>query len=156
MAKTRWLDNRQQRLWRAYLRMHRELFARLEDLMASEGGISAADFTVLVPLSEDSTGVLRARDLGAEIGWDRSRLSHHLARMEQRGMVAREECEEDARGLMVRITRAGRRAIEAAAPAHAEAVQRHFFDHLTRQELETLTQVFDRIAAELADDRGAP
>jgi DNA-binding MarR family transcriptional regulator len=65
-------------------------------------------------------------------------------------MVTREECAEDARGLMVRITPEGRRAIEAAAPAHAEAVQRHFFDHLSRGEVDTLTDVFDRILDELA------
>jgi len=75
-------------------------------------------------------------DLGTELGWDRSRLSHQLVRMENRGMVVREDCAEDARGLMVRITRDGRRGIEAAAPAHAEAVQRHFFDHLSRAEIE--------------------
>jgi DNA-binding MarR family transcriptional regulator len=155
VAETRWLDDRQQHLWRSYLRMHRELFARLGDLMASEGGLSAADFAVLAHLSENPAGVMRARDLGAEIGWDRSRLSHHVARMEQRGMVVRETCTEDARGLMVRITRAGRRAIEAAAPAHAEAVQRYLFDLLTKQELETLSEVFDRVVAKLADQGAA-
>jgi DNA-binding MarR family transcriptional regulator len=155
MSNTRWLDNRQQHLWRSYIGMNRELYARLEALLASEGGISAADFAVLVPLSEDPTGVIRARALGADIGWDRSRLSHHLARMEQRGMVVREECQEDARGMMVRITPAGRRAIEAAAPAHAEAVQRYFFDLLSRKEVETLTAVFDRVLAQLAVDDGS-
>jgi DNA-binding MarR family transcriptional regulator len=74
--------------------------------------------------------------------------------MEQRGMVVREECQEDARGLMVRITPAGRRAIEAAAPAHAEAVQRYFFDLLSRKEVETLTAVFDRVLAKLASGEG--
>lgn len=108
MAKTRWLDDRQQHLCR----------------------------------------------LGADIGWDRSRLSHHLARMQQRGMVAREECEEDGRGLMVRLTSGGGKAIEAAAPAHAEAVQRHFFDLLSDREVATLTSVFDRVLAKLADDEG--
>jgi DNA-binding MarR family transcriptional regulator len=151
MATTRWLDDRQQHMWRSYIRMNRELYARLEALLASEGGISGADYTVLVALSEDASGVLRARDLGADIGWDRSRLSHHLARMARRGMIVREECEEDARGLMVRLTPAGRKAIEAAAPAHAEAVHQHFFDLLSHDELETLTDVFDRVNAKLAD-----
>jgi len=155
MATTRWLDERQQHLWRSYIRMNQELYARLEGLQASEGGISAADYAVLVPLSEEPTGVLRARDLGAQIGWDRSRLSHHLARMEKRGVVVREECEEDARGLMVRLTPAGRRAIEKAAPAHAEAVRRHVFDLLSKKEMEALTDVFDRVLDELAGDAGS-
>ena len=154
MAKTRWLDEREQHLWRSYIRMNQELYARLEGLLASEGGISAADYAVLVPLSEEPTGVLRARDLGADIGWDRSRLSHHLARMEKRGMVVREECEEDARGLMVSLTPGGRRAIEDAAPSHAQAVQHHFFDLLSKKEVDTLTAVFDRVLDKLAEDAG--
>jgi DNA-binding MarR family transcriptional regulator len=152
MATTRWLDDRQQHLWRSYIRMNQELYARLEGLLASEGGVSGADFAVLVPLSEAPPGVLRARDLGAEIGWDRSRLSHHLARMEKRGLVVREDCAEDARGLMVRLTGAGRQAITDAAPAHAEAVRRHFFDLLSEREVDTLGDVFDRVLDELATD----
>ena len=152
MPKTRWLDERQQHLWRSYMRMNQELYARLEDLLSREGGVSAADYAVLVPLSEEPTGVLRARDLGVEIGWDRSRLSHHLTRMEKRGVIVREQCEEDARGLMVRITPAGRRSIEAAAPAHAEAVQQHFFDLLSTKDLDTLSEVFDRVLDKLAGD----
>ena len=152
MPTTRWLDERQQHLWRSYIRMNQELYARLEDLLSREGGVSAADYAVLVPLSEEPTGVLRARDLGVEIGWDRSRLSHHLTRMEKRGMIVREQCEEDARGLMVRITPAGRRSIEAAAPAHAEAVQQHFFDLLSKKDLDTLGDVFDRVLDKLAGD----
>jgi DNA-binding MarR family transcriptional regulator len=150
MARIRWLDDRQQHLWRSYIRINQELFGLLGSLVQSESGLSAADYGVLVTLSEAPDGLIRARDLGAELGWDRSRVSHQLARMGTRGMVTREECAEDARGLMVRITPEGRRAIEAAAPAHAEAVQRHFFDHLSRGEVDTLTDVFDRILDELA------
>lgn len=152
MAGTRWLDDRQQHLWRSYTRMNQELYALLANLQATEGGISAADYAVLVVLSESPDGVVRARDLGAELGWDRSRLSHQLSRMETRGAVIREVCAEDARGLMVRITPEGRRAIEAAAPAHAEAVRRHFFDHLSTTEVDTLTDVFDRVLDKLDRD----
>jgi DNA-binding MarR family transcriptional regulator len=152
MAKTRWLDDRQQHLWRSYLRMNQDLYALLGGLHMSESGMSVSDYAVLVPLSEAPEGLVRARDLGNELGWDRSRLSHHLARMERRGMVVREDCEEDGRGLMVRLTPAGRRAIEAAAPAHAEAVQRHFFDLLSREEVDTLTAVFDRVLDKLPPD----
>ena len=152
MAKTRWLDDRQQHLWRSYIRMNQDLYALLGSLHQSESGISVSDYGVLVALSEATDGVVRARDLGVELGWDRSRISHHLARMEQRGMVKREQCDEDARGLMVRITPKGRRAIQAAAPAHAEAVQRLFFDLLSDKEIDTLTAVFDRVLAKLPTD----
>jgi DNA-binding MarR family transcriptional regulator len=145
VAKPRWLDQRQAHVWDSYLHMNQHLYAALEDRLVRDAGLSGADYKVLVPLSETPGGVLRARELGTEIGWDRSRLSHHITRMERRGLVAREECSDDARGLMVRLTDAGRKAIESAAPEHAEMVHRYFFDLVSRQELETLASVFDRV-----------
>jgi DNA-binding MarR family transcriptional regulator len=152
VATPRWLDERQQHVWQSYLHLNQDLYALLEDRLVRESGLSGADYKVLHPLSEASGGVLRARELGREIGWDRSRLSHHVSRMEKRGLVTREECEEDARGLMVRVTDAGRKAIEAAAPDHAEDVQRYFFDLLSKDELETLAAVFDRLRENLQCD----
>src|SRR5438094_10676393 len=90
MAKPRWLDDRQQRVWQGYLHLNQDLIAVLEQQLTRESGLSGADYRVLVPLSEAPDGFLRARDLGAEIGWDRSRLSHHLSRLENRGLVTRE------------------------------------------------------------------
>ena len=132
-------------MWQAYRHMNQHLHAALEDELVRDSGLSAADYTVLVPLSEEPGGVLRARELCTEIGWDRSRLSHHITRMERRGLVAREECEEDGRGTMVRLTDAGRRAIEGAAPGHAEHVHRYFFDLVSNEEVATLTSVFERV-----------
>jgi DNA-binding MarR family transcriptional regulator len=143
VSQPRWLDDRQQHVWQAYLHLNQYLYAFLEQQLARDG-LSGPDYKVLHPLSEAPDGLLRARELGSEIGWDRSRLSHHLTRMEKRGLIAREECAEDGRGLMVRVTKAGRRAIEMAAPAHVENVQRYFFDLLTDDELDTLAAVFDR------------
>jgi DNA-binding MarR family transcriptional regulator len=145
MAKPRWLDEDQQHVWQAYLHLNQRLYAALEDHLVREAGLSGADYQVLVPLSETPGGVLRARELCTEIGWDRSRLSHHITRMEQRGLVAREECSEDGRGTMVRLTPVGRSAIEGAAPGHVEHVRRSFFDLVSKEELETLAAVFDRL-----------
>ena len=117
MATPHWLDERQARAWRVYLKLNQELYAALEVQLQRDSGLSGADYTVLVPLSTASDGVLRTRELGTEIGWDRSRLSHQISRMERRGLVAREECSEDGRGSMVRLTDAGRSAIEGAARA---------------------------------------
>ncbi|MGH8975549.1 MAG: MarR family winged helix-turn-helix transcriptional regulator [Acidimicrobiia bacterium] len=152
MAEPRWLDERQQEVWQAYLHLNQHLLGCLEQQLVRDAGLSGSDYRVLHPLSEAPGGVLRARDLGTEIGWDRSRLSHHLTRMEQRGLVTREECAEDARGLMVRLTDAGRKAIEGAAPEHAENVQRYFFDLVSEEELETLGAVFDRLLENLAGE----
>ena len=150
MAKTRWLNERQQHLWHGFRHVNQDLFAALEQQLARESGLSGADYKVLHELSVAPNGLLRARDLGCDIGWDRSRLSHHVSRMEKRGLVAREECAEDARGSMVRLTDAGRRAIEGAAPEHAETVRRCFFDLVSDDELETLAAVFDRVLENLA------
>jgi DNA-binding MarR family transcriptional regulator len=145
VAEPRWLDERQDRMWQAFRHMNQHLYAALEDELVRDSGLSGADYTVLVALSEAPSGVLRARELGTEIGWDRSRLSHHITRMERRGLVAREDCAEDGRGTMVRLTDAGRRAIEGAAPGHAEHVHRYFFDLVSKEEVETLTNVFERV-----------
>ena len=153
MAKPRWLDERQQHLWYGYRHVNQDLFAVLEQQLARDSGLSGADYKVLHELSVSPDGLLRARDLGSEIGWDRSRLSHHLSRMDKRGLIAREECAEDARGLMVRLTKAGRRAIKDAAPAHAEAVQRYFFDHLSKDEIDTMAAAFYRVLENLRREK---
>jgi DNA-binding MarR family transcriptional regulator len=153
VAEPRWLDERQQHVWQAYLHLNQHLYAFLEQQLTRDSGLSAADYKVLHPLSEAPGGLLRARDLGTEIGWDRSRLSHHLRRMEKRRLVVREECEEDARGLMVRLTDGGRRAIDDAAPAHVETVQRYFFDLVSDEELATLSAVFDRLLENVTRER---
>src|SRR5436853_4648841 len=135
VAKPRWLNDRQQHLWHGFRHVNQDLFAVLHQQLARESGLSGADYKVLHELSVAPDGLLRARDLGSDIGWDRSRLSHHLSRMEQRGLLIREECAEDARGLMVRLTKAGQRAIEDAAPGHVAAVKRYFFDQLSKDEI---------------------
>jgi DNA-binding MarR family transcriptional regulator len=93
VARPRWLDERQQHVGQAYLHLNQHLYARLEDHLLRHAGLSGSDYKVLVPLSEASSGVLRARELGTEIGWDRSRLSHHITRMEKRGLVARQDAQ---------------------------------------------------------------
>ena len=149
MAKRRWLDEREARLWRTWLRLNQELPSVLEEQINRDAGLSGADYAILVPLSEAPDGMLRSRELGRQILWDRSRLSHHVSRMEQRGLVGREECVEDGRGAMVRMTDAGRAAIEGAAPGHVAATRRYFFDLLTDGEVDTLTSVFERVLANL-------
>jgi DNA-binding MarR family transcriptional regulator len=159
MAIPRWLDERENRLWRTWLRVNQELPSVLAGLITRDSGLSGADYAVLVPLSESPEGMLRARELRREILWDRSRLSHQVKRMEQRGLVVREECAEDARGAMVRMTDKGRAAIEGAAPGHVAAARRYFFDLLTDEEIDVLTAVFDRVLTNLdraTDGDGEP
>ena len=143
----RWLDAREARLWQSYRDSYRELIAALEARLFSNSGLSGADYALLHPLSEAEDGVLRTRDLGRSVGWERSRLSHQVSRMQKRGLVSRQDCPSDARGSMIRLTPVGRKAIEAAAPDHVAAVRRYFFDHLTVDEQVQLVGLLDRILA---------
>jgi DNA-binding MarR family transcriptional regulator len=152
MGEPRWLDEREARVWRAVIGLQQKLLPELERQLIRDAGLSGADYALLVPLSEAPDGLLRARELGRMVGWERSRLSHQLARMEKRGLVAREECSEDARGLMVRLTDAGRAAITSGAPAHVAAVRRHFFDPLTDAELDVLGPALERVLDRLPDN----
>jgi len=88
------------------------------------------------------------------VGWERSRISHQVIRMEKRGLVAREECGEDARGSMVRLTDAGRTAIVAAAPAHVAAVRQYFVGALTDAEIDVIGPALERVLERLPDDDG--
>ena len=151
MVEPRWLDEREAHLWQAYRDLQRRLRNALDRQLTQDAGLSGAEYALLVPLSEAAGGRLRARDLGAMVGWDRSRVSHQLSRMEQRRLVTREPCPDDARGSIVRLTPAGRSAIEAAAPNHVAAVRRLFLDPLSDDELDTLATLLDRLLAGLAD-----
>lgn len=153
MVRPRRLDEGQRRLWKAYRDLYQDLSGTLEAELLRDAGLSGAEYAVLVPLTHTSDGVLRARELGVELGWDRSRLSHLVKRMETRGLVAREECSEDGRGSMVRLTRAGRAAVEGVAPEHSEAIRRYFFNPLSNDELETLEAVIQRLLDNLARDK---
>jgi len=155
VPEPRWLNDIEARLWRAFLDMRHCLDAAIERQLA-EAGLSTADYRLLVPLTESPDDELRARDLGREIGWDRSRLSHHLRRMEQRGLVARRDCPTDARGTMISLTAAGRRAVTGAAPGHVETVRRHFIDLLSGADAATLTALSARVLATAGDGTPVP
>jgi DNA-binding MarR family transcriptional regulator len=152
MAQGRWLNDDQQRFWRLYVDFQRHLERVLHRELLADAGLSSPEFAVLVSLSETPTGQLRARDLCRELGWDRTRLSHLVARMERRGLVRRRACADDARGSIVEITDDGRRAITDAAPAHAEAVRRYLIDVLDDDEMAIMTGVFGRVLEGLAQD----
>ncbi|QFZ20093.1 MarR family winged helix-turn-helix transcriptional regulator [Saccharothrix syringae] len=152
MGEPRWLDGREAAVWQAYLALHRELHAALERQLVRDSGLSNADYALLVPLSQAPDGVVRSRELGRLVGWERSRLSHQVARMAKRGLVVREECADDARGSMVRLTPAGRAALGQAAPGHVATVRRYVFDALSAEEVEVLDRVFHRVLDRVAAD----
>ena len=149
-TQPRWLDAREQASWRAYLDMTAKLTARLNREMQAASGISIADFSVLVQLSEHADARMRVLELARALGWEKSRLSHQLTRMQQRGLIERSYCSEDRRGAFVVLTEKGRETVVAAAPLHVEAVRRYVFDELTPEQVDALGRIA-RTVADLVD-----
>ena len=148
--ETRWLSEHEQRAWRGFLEMHVQLDGHLGRHLQATSDLSLPDFGVLVGLTDVPEGRLRVLELGRALQWEKSRLSHHLTRMEKRGLVARRECLTDGRGAFIEITPAGRAAIEAAAPAHVAEVRRLVFDALTPEQVTVLGEITARVLARLA------
>jgi DNA-binding MarR family transcriptional regulator len=117
--------------------------------LASDSGLSGADYDVLSNLSEADGHKLRLGDLAAHLLWSKSRLSHHISRMEQRALVTRQDCASDGRGAELGLTEAGWRAIEAAAPPHVESVRRHFIDRLSAGQIRVLGDLAETVVAHL-------
>jgi DNA-binding MarR family transcriptional regulator len=141
----RWLDPDEQKAWRGFLQSYALLTAFLSRELTKETGLSMQDYAVLVELSESPEGKMRAFELGRSLVWEKSRLSHHIARMTNRGLVQRRECPSDHRGSFIEITRSGRDAIEQAAPRHAESVRDYFVDLLSPQELRALASIAAKV-----------
>ena len=150
MNSPNWLDPDEQRAWRGFLETYTHLMAVLGKELYEESGISTQDYAVLVALSEQPDGTMRAYELGRELAWEKSRLSHHVTRMVERELVERHDCPTDKRGAFVGITPKGRKAIREAAPGHVAAVRRLFIDRLTRRELDTLTKIAGKVEKALA------
>ena len=149
---TDWLNESEYRAWRGYAEMSARLNAYLHRSLSRQTGLSLSDYEVLVRLSESPNDRLRAYELGAALQWEKSRLSHHLTRMERRGLLERESCETDGRGLFIVLTPVGRNAIEAAAPHHVTDVRQHMIDILTPQELATMASIAEKVIAGFSTD----
>lgn len=155
----RWLDPDEERAWRALQFMQMRLEGALARQLAADSGLSYPDYVVLVALTDHPDGRLRLFELATVLGWERSRVSHQVTRMAQRGLVAKKPCDTDRRGADVEVTRRGRRAIEAAAPGHVAAVRRLFVDRLSPAQLAAVRRAAERVLAALDHDdepSGAP
>jgi DNA-binding MarR family transcriptional regulator len=149
---TDWLDDRQQSTWRRFLAVQRRLPARLGRHLQRDSGLSPADYEILVNLSESARGRMRAFEIGRATQWEKSRLSHHLSRMAQRGLIERQTCEADTRYADIVLTDAGRAAIERAAAQHAAHVRHYFVDALTADQLAALDEICGAVLARLGED----
>lgn len=149
MSDTRWLNEDEQRMWRRYRDVNQLLELAIERQLQRDAAMSQSDYAVLVCLSEADEKGLRARELGAALGWDRSRVSHQVRRMEGRGMVSKGTCPEDGRGTVVTLTADGADAIAEVAPKHVEKVRELFIDIVSDDEVQVLTGIYERIIARI-------
>jgi DNA-binding MarR family transcriptional regulator len=147
----RWLDGEQQAAWRAWL----EGSTLVEDALGRDlapHGLTLSEYDILVQLSETEGRSLRMSELAGLVLHSRSRLTHTVSRMESRGLVRREPCEEDRRGVRCTLTDDGRAALVAAAPHHVASVRRLLVDPLSREDFLALGRVMTTVAERLREE----
>jgi len=120
------LTDEQWAVWDSFYAMRRRLDRALELRLQHDSGVSAPEYEILVGLGRSSDRRSRVRDIAEQIGWEKSRVSHQVTRMERRGLVRRSDCASDARGTWVELTPDGRRAMLAATRGHTAAIKQYF------------------------------
>lgn len=150
MGTPRWLDADQERAWRGYRRMRTLLDLQIARDLNLDSGLSDADYDVLSTLSERQEAAWRSSDLAKHLLWSTSRLSHHIGRMESRGLVARQPTDNDGRGAVVTLTDQGWATLREAAPHHVESVRRNLVDLLDDQEIATMGRIAEKVIARLS------
>ncbi|MFI6816547.1 MarR family winged helix-turn-helix transcriptional regulator [Nonomuraea sp. NPDC050328] len=141
MPDPRWLTEEEARAWRGYRRLFLLLNRQIARDLARDSGLSEADYDVLSALSESPGSEMRLTELARHMRWSKSRLSHHLTRMEQRGLVTRRDVPTDARGSTIALTTTGVSIIQQAAPPHVASVRRHFIDLLTPEQVAAFAEL---------------
>jgi DNA-binding MarR family transcriptional regulator len=141
VAKRRRMTSGELAIWRSLVDTTAELRRILGARLLQETGLSPADYQVLLALREADGRRLRSSELAESIDWERSRLSHHLRRMERRGLIRRDECATDSRGAEVTLTEGGAWLFRGATTPHMRAIKEHFADALTAEQFEVLADI---------------
>jgi DNA-binding MarR family transcriptional regulator len=149
---SKWLTAEEQHAWHGFQRMQMQLNAALSRQLSRDSGLSGADYGVLVALSDRDDRTMRPFELAIELGWEKSRLSHHLARMAKRGLIELADCPEDGRGSFVVLSDRGLAVLREAAPDHVTAVRELCIDLLTKEQLSQLAAIADTVLAHLVVD----
>src|SRR3954451_2048692 len=148
-GEPRWLDAEEQKAWRAWLYSSLLLQDRLDRELSHGTGISHAYYEILVALSETPERRMRMSDLADRCLSSRSRLSHAVSRLEERGWVRRQACADAARGQLAVLTDEGFAALEAAAPVHVESVRTHLFDQLSPEQVAAMRDLGETLLRHL-------
>ncbi|MGX7681988.1 MarR family winged helix-turn-helix transcriptional regulator [Jatrophihabitans sp. DSM 45814] len=143
MTEPRWLNSEEGPAWRSFIAGFRSLVDVLDRELHADSGLSHAYYEVLVPLSEHPDRAMRMSELAGDTRSSRSRLSHAVARLEERGWVRRVECETDKRGQVAELTDAGFEVVAAAAPGHVATVRKYLIDRLTPEQIKVMGEIGD-------------
>lgn len=146
----------QLRAWRDYIETAEVIRSQIAARLQREADLSLSDYAVLLALSEADSQRMRSSTLAAQIGWERSRLSHHLGRMERRELVLREPSPADSRGSEVLLTEAGARALRASTPQHLRAIREIFVEALTDEQIAVAGEVARALRAHQERDLDGP
>ncbi len=151
-----WLDGDQQRAWMAYIRVQLRLVYEMNRQLLADSSVSLADYDVLTALSIAEGGRMQITELAAQIGWERSRVSHHVRRMGARDLVTCSLSAADRRVTEVTLTARGRQAQEEAAPGHVDLVRRLFFDGLPAGLVGPLSEALESVYANIIEQGSLP
>lgn len=139
------------RAWRVFIETSEQVRNVVASRLHSESGLSSGDYSVLLALAEHPEKRIRSSQLADDIGWERSRLSHHLGRMERRSLVRREIAADDSRGSEIVLTTEGARIFRAGSAPHLHAVRDVFVRALSPQQLASLEETMLALRAHLAE-----
>lgn len=139
------LDEEELAAWRGMLRAHAELVRTLDAELAREHDMPLTTYEVLLYLNDADEGRMRMSELADSVLLSRSGLTRLVDRLERDGLLTRERCESDARGLFAEITDEGRRVFADARRTHLDGVRRLFLERFSRDELRTLGELWKRL-----------
>jgi DNA-binding MarR family transcriptional regulator len=141
-------------VWRGYIETAEAVRSKLADQLQVDFGLSSGDYQVLLTLSEAPGNRLRSTELAAKMGWEKSRLSHHLSRMERRNLVSRQECADDNRGAWIVHTREGEQAFQNSTVPHLMAIREYFVEALSPDEIDQMDALTRKLRTKLNDANG--
>ena len=148
MSGTRWLSQEEQQTWRSFLGACLAFFTALDAQLQRDAGMPHAYYEILVRLSETPDRAMRMSQLAEAAAASKSRASHAVARLEERGWVRRVDCPTDRRGQIAQLTDAGYAALAAAAAGHVEQVRRSLFDLLADEQVKQLREISEAMTGD--------
>jgi DNA-binding MarR family transcriptional regulator len=146
------MSNKQLKAWRAFIRLKNQLLPRLAQEITRNTALTPTDFYLLMALTDSADASLRSSEIAERLDWEKSRLSHQVSRMEERGLVSRSVCPMDARSSLVSLTSSGRKYVRQAIPGHFESIKHCFGDLLTAAQLDTLIEIGEIVTKHLAEE----